>query len=177
MAYTSTEQVKEVRAALKAEYPIKKGWKFSIRQDDHSSLCVSIMTAPIDFNVDCIDHSQINHYYLNRYTHTDIFQKIKDLSYSTEYYYHLEVGKWDRDFIYIAPDVEEEKVVLEDVVEKTYTQEEVDFLLKQQREHCSFAIGLSSFVMTYPTDYDKFKEIIERSAVDPINLIENHFNK
>jgi hypothetical protein len=134
------------------------------------------LTAPIDFNVDCIDQSQINHYYLDRYTHTDIFNRIKEISYNGDYYFNLEIGKWDKDFIYIAPDVEEE-TVLEDVVEKTYTQEEVDFLLKEQRKQSSFAIGLSSAVMVYPTDYDKFKAIIERSNIDPIDLINNYFKK
>lgn len=176
MAYISTEKVKEIRAKLKSEFPTKDGWNFSISQSNHSSLNVQIITAPIDLNVDRIEQSQIYLYCLDKYTHTDIYNRIKEISYNGDYYFNLEIGKWDKDFIYIAPDIEEE-TVLEDVDEKTYTQEEVDFLLKEQRKQSAFAIGLSSSVMTYPSDYDKFKDIIERSNIDSIDLIENYFKK
>lgn len=50
---------------------------------------------------------------------------------------------------------------------KKYTEEEVEFLLKEQRENCAFSIGLSSRTLIYPQDYDKIADIIKNSPLVP----------
>jgi len=73
MAYISTNEVKEVRKALKEKFG--KNLKFSVTRDHHSSVSVSIMEGNIDFfdgSMDMTDkysgrvqkfdgHAQINH--------------------------------------------------------------------------------------------------------------------
>ena len=73
MAYISTNEVKEVRKALKEKFG--KNLKFSVTRDHHSSVSVSIMEGVVDFfdgDLDITDkyngrvtkfdgHSLINH--------------------------------------------------------------------------------------------------------------------
>lgn len=48
MAYITTEQVKEKRAAIKAAFPLALGWKFSITKDGNSTINVSILQTPCE---------------------------------------------------------------------------------------------------------------------------------
>lgn len=48
---------------------------------------------------------------------------------------------------------------------KKYSDKEVEELLKMQREHCAFSLGLSSSTLIYPRDYDKIKDIIVSSQI------------
>lgn len=47
MAYISAEQVAEKRAAIKAAFPLKDGWKFSIT-GDRNSLNIAITQSPFE---------------------------------------------------------------------------------------------------------------------------------
>lgn len=47
MSYISKEQVAEKRAKLKAMFPAKDGWKFSVRNDDNSAIRVTIVAGPV----------------------------------------------------------------------------------------------------------------------------------
>ena len=92
MAYISTNEVKEVRKALKEKFG--KNLKFSVTRDHHSSVSVSIMEGNIDFfdgSMDMTDkysgrvqrfdgHAQINHYHTHFYgKHEQLFNDIKDI--------------------------------------------------------------------------------------------------
>ena len=48
MAYIKTEEVKEIRKALKEEFG--KRFKFSVTKQDHSKVTVAIMGSDIDFS-------------------------------------------------------------------------------------------------------------------------------
>lgn len=110
MAYISPDKVKEIREAIKKEYPTKKGWKFSITGKDYSSLNVNIMKAPIRFTER--NYEQLNRYYLERYQNSDILKQISTICNETNFdksdtmrdhhhvgfYFHLSVGKWNKDF-------------------------------------------------------------------------------
>ena len=110
MSYISPAKVKEIRNKIKAEFPTKKGWKFSITGKDYSSLNVNIMNAPVLFSEK--GYEQLNHYYLDNYKNGDILKKINTICNETNYdksdimvdhydvgfYFHLAVGKWDKDF-------------------------------------------------------------------------------
>lgn len=49
MAYITTEQVAEIRNNLKAAFPSKDGWKFSVRRKHGSSVDVTILSGPMNF--------------------------------------------------------------------------------------------------------------------------------
>ena len=117
MAYITTEEVKEIRNRIKAAYPAKDGWKFSIRQKDHTSLHVSIISAPVKFIEDgtC---EQVNHYHINssRFSpeHKALLDDINSIANETNwdksepvmdyfnchFYFYLNIGDYDNPFQY-----------------------------------------------------------------------------
>ena len=84
MAYIGADSVKAIRVALKAEFP---EIKFSVTNDNHSSVVVSIMESPYNLinehTADEADikfgYSSINHYYPERYAHEALYQRIWDI--------------------------------------------------------------------------------------------------
>ena len=112
MAYVNKEKTKQVREDLKKEFPVKDGWKFSVRKEHSSTVIVSILKAPVDFGT---THEQLNHYHLNWYDHSEILKKIVKIAnkgnynnsnpmidyFDVGFYLHLEVGKWDKPFEYV----------------------------------------------------------------------------
>ena len=48
MAFITSEEVKEKRNKIKAAFPAALGWKFSVTKDNHSSIDVEILQAPIE---------------------------------------------------------------------------------------------------------------------------------
>ena len=60
MAYLTKEMVSSKRAALKAAFPLKAGWKFSVRNRNHSTLCVTVVEFPKDY--DFPGHISVNPY-------------------------------------------------------------------------------------------------------------------
>ena len=84
MAYIGADSVKAIRVALNAEFP---EIKFSVTNDNHSSVVVSIMESPYNLinehTADEADiksgYSSINHYYPDRYAHEALYQRIWDI--------------------------------------------------------------------------------------------------
>jgi len=91
MAYIGTDEVKEVRIALKERF--KNKLKFSVRREHYSSLNVSIISGEINFFDGSLDrkdpwnsdapehkfdgHEQINNYYPENYgKHKALFEDI-----------------------------------------------------------------------------------------------------
>lgn len=98
MAYMSTEKAAKIRNALKAKFP---EIKFSIRKEHHSSINVNIMESPYfedgEENVPRSNNiikqieeivREVGEYYNNSDAMIDYFD--------TAFYYHIEVGKWDK---------------------------------------------------------------------------------
>lgn len=93
MAYISTNEVKEVRKALKEKFG--KNIKFSVTRDHYSSIRVSIMEGVMDFyndgDMDHTDkyngkvhkfdgHTQVNHYHTHFYgKFASLFDDIKSV--------------------------------------------------------------------------------------------------
>jgi hypothetical protein len=94
MAYISTNEVKEVRVALKERF--KNKLKFSVKRDHYSSVVVSIMSGEINFYDGSLDredswnkesakhifdgHESINEYYPENYgKHGALFQDIVNI--------------------------------------------------------------------------------------------------
>mgnify|MGYP001388376792 FL=1 len=84
MAYIGADSVKAIRVALKAEFP---EIRFSVTNDNHSSVVVSIMESPYNLiNEHTADEADIksgyvniNHYYPERYAHEALYQRIWDI--------------------------------------------------------------------------------------------------
>lgn len=59
MAYISKERVAEIRAELKAAFP---GVKFSVRRENGTTVCVSIMAGNVDFFDDAMRPDGTNNF-------------------------------------------------------------------------------------------------------------------
>jgi hypothetical protein len=117
MAYITTAEVKIIRNDLKAKYPAKKGWKFSVRQKDHSSLHVDILQAPLQM-IEEGTKKTINHHWLDDVDVSEeslsIIKDIVEISNKTNfdksdiqsdyfnvgYYFNMNIGNWDKPFHY-----------------------------------------------------------------------------
>ena len=114
MAYISTEEMKEKRQAIKKAFPAKDGWKFSITRQHYSTIRVSIMQYPDNYDFGT-EHLSVNHYYINdsdKYgeAEKEVLRKINDILHighfdesdaMTDYfhcawYISIEIGKWDK---------------------------------------------------------------------------------
>jgi hypothetical protein len=123
MAYMNKENAALIRNALKTTFP---NIKFSIRKDTYS-INVTIASSDIDFSD--LDkegvwgvkgYSQINIFHLYQYgKHEALFAKIVDVIknapankwydrsdsmtdyFDTAFYIHLNVGAWDKPYVYL----------------------------------------------------------------------------
>ena len=78
MAYISPEKTKEIRNELKKQFPRKEGWKFSVRNDNHTKIYINILEAPVRFNEK--DYIQINYYYTENYENSETLKKIVNIA-------------------------------------------------------------------------------------------------
>lgn len=104
MAYMNQEKKTIIAAALKAVIP--KSWKYSLSVDNHSTIVLTIKSAPVDLmaeifkvgnNRNCGDYQKfsavptehgVNPYYLDRQfdAHLELFEDIKKAMYSAGWY-------------------------------------------------------------------------------------------
>lgn len=117
MAYISTDDVRKIRQALKAEFD---NIKFSVRNSNKTKVIVTIKSGKVDFSdlLDDTGYQQINHYYLDRYGHhKPIFEKIEKIIktapergwydnsniqtdyFDTSFYFDIQVGQWDKPYM------------------------------------------------------------------------------
>lgn len=119
MAYINAEKTAEFRAELKKAFPSSEGWKLSVTNDNHSTICVAILEAPINF----LEGSEKTYKDVNVYWFRDHYagqqleqlQKIYDICmkgnhnnsdamsdyFDVGWYFDLSIGRWDRPFKYI----------------------------------------------------------------------------
>lgn len=107
MAYITADTVKEMRKELKATFP---DLKLSVTRENHSSVNVFIMEAPVKFTDR--SYEQLNPFYLDRYQNSDILEKIREICnrgnynksdsqtdyFEVGHYFNLSIGKWDKPF-------------------------------------------------------------------------------
>lgn len=133
MAYITAEEIKAIRVKVKAAYPAKDGWKFSITGKHHSSVTVAIMQSPAEYT-GFQGYQQLNHYYLDQANISDkelkVLETIKDILtekhwdnsepqvdyFDVAYYYYIHIGKWNRDAVLAAPKAPVKRVKAEKVV-------------------------------------------------------------
>jgi hypothetical protein len=121
MAYISTQKVAEIRNNLKTEFPLKDGWKFSVIREHCTNLSVSIMQAPITFGTNSEQYEQLNDYHLDWYENNEILKRIRQICmegnhdnsdsqsdyFDVGWYFHLEIGKWNKPFVYKTNQIQE----------------------------------------------------------------------
>lgn len=93
MAYITAEQTRFIKKKLTESFP---DYKFSVRNENHSSVAVTILSGPVRFdyteearrksasmyNVTSSlkpDYLQLNHYYLENYENENILREMYDL--------------------------------------------------------------------------------------------------
>lgn len=117
MPYIKTEQVKEIRIALKNEFP---NVKFSVVRQHHSTVVVSILESSINFDIRNGDWDSVNTFYIDEHYADNIEAKNflnriheiinatyeqKELVYDGDYgsvpnyYIDINIGKWDKPYI------------------------------------------------------------------------------
>lgn len=115
MAYISKEQVSAKRKALKAALP---QFKFSVRNRNHSQICVTILEGPIEMTQDPRGHEQVNHFWINSHyedkpevkhvlnTISDICKADqREVVYDGDYgsipnfYVSISIGDWERPYV------------------------------------------------------------------------------
>jgi len=129
MAYLSQEKAKLIKAEIKKQFPKKQGWKFSIRVRHHSTLCVNILSAPVEF-VEGKTWCSLNNY--SSYNHDDIFKKLVGICngnflgedesnfndsdpmtdyFSVGWYVNIEQGSFDKPFVNVNSVTEKMKLL------------------------------------------------------------------
>jgi hypothetical protein len=119
MPYISIEKVKIIRNLIKSKYP---KFKFSIRNDNHSSVYISILSGPIQMLTTSQNpgkgYEQVNKYYISE--HYEKFPEVRDIlldiynianrNNGTEvidgdyglipcFYVNISIGQWDKPYI------------------------------------------------------------------------------
>ena len=106
------EKKSKIAAAIK---PVLKkyGLKATLSVHNHSSICVNIKSGPIDFGGDNV---QVNPYWLDDHYSGTALKALKEIKksllvanyydntnaqidyFDTAYYYHINVGKWNKPY-------------------------------------------------------------------------------
>jgi hypothetical protein len=120
MAYVSQEKKAKIAAALKPVVPA--GWKYSLAVDNHSTIVMTIASAPVDLPKilygESKGHVGINHYHFERHFEgnpkmVEIFKKIvaalnldnhdrSDIMtdyFDVGHYVTLQLGRWNKPFV------------------------------------------------------------------------------
>lgn len=124
MAYINSKKTSQIREAIKKDFPSSDGWKFSITNENHTSIHCAILEAPINF-----DERQINPYYIetnynDKPEQLKALKRLRDLLngstleagernfdksdpmtdyFHVGWYIHLTIGKWDKSFKHVEP--------------------------------------------------------------------------
>ena len=138
MAWITTEQVKEIRNALKEKFP---EIKFSVRRERGSSVHVNILKSPYDFSYvnrfrpDC--HTSLNRYHLPEGEHKNLFEEILEIIlfgssrkfydnsdaqidyFDTAFYVNLGIGDWGKGYEMIPWEAVKKKIVKKNSKKKT----------------------------------------------------------
>jgi hypothetical protein len=131
MAYMPQETKAKIAAELKKVIP--KTWKYSLAVRDHSTIVLTIASAPVDLmqivrdnreHGKRDDYAQLNQYYLDREFKgnaemCELFEKIRDTLkgadfydnsdsqrdlHDVSHYININLGKWNKPFIVTGAD-------------------------------------------------------------------------
>jgi len=121
----TTEHVKKVRQQLNEEFP---GFKFSVRNRNHSTIEISILSGPFDFSVlrghkdvnqwDFLKGTKVNHHFIDRHFGKDFpafarfFNRVKEIANEgngievvdgdygpvPDFYLNIEIGRYEKEY-------------------------------------------------------------------------------
>jgi len=109
MAYITKEEVQEIREKIKSKFPIKDGWKFSIKREHHSGVRVEILQGNVNFQNkqgSTILPTKETHPYLQKiysianagnHDNSDSMTDYFDVG----WYVWMSVGSWDKEYKFI----------------------------------------------------------------------------
>ena len=121
MAYINSTKTREIRNELKKQFPKKDGWKFSVKNEHHSLISITILEAPVRFHES--EHISLNHYQSDSIQNSEIFDKIVDIAngrflepeeqnfdksdimtdyFHVGWYVRFQQGDWDKPFKLIS---------------------------------------------------------------------------
>lgn len=125
MAFITKEETKEIRDNLKKAFP---EIKFSVRMRHHSTVLVTILESPYDFELNGKEYRDVNTYHINSqgneshvdydgntikpHTHLDILKGILKIVsekhwdkseimtdyFNCAFYYYLSIGRWEKPY-------------------------------------------------------------------------------
>lgn len=115
MAYITADQVKNFRNQIKAAFPVKKGWKWSVTGKNHSSVDATLMQFPKGYTFPTDKSMDVNHHYLDETKKLGkkeiaVFKKVNEILHSEHwdksdimtdyfhcaYYVNMGIGKWNK---------------------------------------------------------------------------------
>ena len=121
MAWITTEQVKQIRIALKEKYP---EIKFSVRREHGSSVHVTILKSPYDFSYmprfRPDSHTSVNRYHIPEGPHQNLIEDIVNIIkfgsdrkfydnsdgmidyFDTAFYLNVGIGSWEKGYEMIS---------------------------------------------------------------------------
>ena len=137
MAFINKENVKQIREALKKEFP---EIKFSVRKENFSSVYVSILKSPYDFSdlpfFRQDSYTNVNHFRVPDCVHRRLLEKILKVIktgsdrkwfdksdsmtdyFHVAFYIHLYVGHWEKGYEMISME-EARKQIRKKVIKKS----------------------------------------------------------
>ncbi len=126
MAWMNQEKKAKIAVELKKVMP--SGWRYSLRVHHHSSIILTIASAPVDLYSECLytnksgNYIQLNEYYLEHAYSGEllkVFESIKralnidnhdnsDLQsdyFDVGHYVSIHIGQWDKPFVTLSQSV------------------------------------------------------------------------
>jgi len=125
MPYISTERVKEIRRELKSKFP---DFTFSVTTENHSTVSVKILKATVNLIREGRQNESVNYFHISE-NYKD-YPEIRDVLLAVyaimnegngvvsvdgdygsipRFYVELQIGSWDKPFVYIEPKAKEAK--------------------------------------------------------------------
>jgi hypothetical protein len=119
MAYMNQAKKAIIKAALDKVLKAR-GFKYSLRVDNHMSIVCTISAGPVDFGA---SYKQVNLYWIDDHYSGDALRILKECSealraadyydrsdaqidyFDTAYYMHLNIGSWDKPYKLTAPTI------------------------------------------------------------------------
>jgi len=130
MAYMNQEKKRKIAAELKKAIP--SDWKYSLGVDNHSTIVLTIQSAPVDLLSSIEDsdsnhdrtYLQLNHYYpQNRYEgavlqtmraiikalNLDNYDRSDSMTdyFDVGHYVNINIGRWNKPFVFTGAKVSE----------------------------------------------------------------------
>lgn len=140
-AYMSVAHAKQIRDELKKTFP---DFKFSIRNENYSSINIAILSGPIKLTDKENGYDQVNNYYIkdiykDKPEVAEFLSKVNDIAnkgnhddsdtmidyHDVGWYVHITIGQWDKPYVYIPPSGENPEKPAKSKLAPKYVRQEL----------------------------------------------------